>query len=93
MKRYVTVVNSHIITDKSPVLKDKSLVQKILNKGVPTDNDIYEAVAAEFVDNMVKYDVSPKQSMKWVRERYNEVFSHIDMYLAMEYNVESGLLS
>lgn len=84
MKRYVTVANSSIITDKS-------LVQKILNKGIPTDNDIYEDVAAEFVDNMVKYNVSPRQSMKWVRERYDEIFSHIDMYLVMEYNVESGL--
>lgn len=84
MKRYVTVANSSIITDKS-------LVQKILNKGIPTDNDIYEDVAAEFVDNMMKYDVSPNQSVKWIKERYNEVFSHLDMYLSTEYNVDSGL--
>lgn len=77
--------------NRSPVLNDKSLVQKILRKGVPTDNDIYENVAAEFVDNMMKYDVSPNQSMKWIKERYNEVFSHLDMYLLTEYNVDSGL--
>ena len=77
--------------NRSPVLNDKSLVQKILSKGVPTDNDIYENVAAEFVDNMMKYDVSPNQSMKWINERYNEVFSHLDMYLSTEYNVDSGL--
>lgn len=91
MKKVIKKVVNSSIMDRSPVLKDKSLVQKILSKGVPTDNDIYEDVAAEFVDNMMKYDVSPNQSMKWIKERYNEVFSHLDMYLSTEYNVDSGL--
>lgn len=92
MKKVIKkVVNSSINYGRSPVLKDKSLVQKILSNGVPTDDDIYEDVAAEFVDNMMKYDVSPNQSIKWIRERYNEVFSHLDMYLATKYNVDSGL--